>query len=370
MKHVICTVTNDLGHDQRMQRICGSLAEAGYRVTLVGRLRPGSPELSVFPFATHRIRCRYDSGKLFYLEYNARLLDYLLRTPHDAVNAVDLDTLLPAYLACRKRGVPCVYDAHELFTETPEVARRPQIKRVWAALARRIISHLHLAYTVGPALADWFSREYGIPFGVVRNMPIATALPPPVTSAGGPRTIHYQGMLNEGRGLEPLLRALLLLPGSYRLRLVGDGDLREDLELLAEELGISSRVDFLGYRPPTELPALASTAWLGVNLLESRSKSYYFSLANKAFDYVQAGLPSLQMNFPEYRALAAEFPVYVFVDRLEPATIAAAILDLGGEEKRYHQLRKACREAAAVWTWDREEKELLRLWKKVVPVGR
>ncbi len=351
-----------------MQRICASLAAAGYRVTLVGRLRPGSPELPDFPFAVHRIRCRFDSGKLFYLEYNARLLDYLLRTPHDAVNAIDLDTLLPAWLAARQRNVPCIYDAHELFPETPEVARRPLVRRAWSALARRIIPRLPLAYTVGPALADWFSREYGIPFGVVRNMPIAATVPPAEPVTGGLRLIHYQGMLNEGRGLESLLRAMPLLPPEYRLRLVGDGDIKEDLEMLAQELGIGFRTDFLGYRPPAELPALAAAAWLGVNLLESRSMSYYFSLANKAFDYVQAGLPSLQMNFPEYRALAEEYPVYVFSEKLEPAAIARTILELGADNDRYQLICAACREAARVWTWEREEEELIRLWKRAVPL--
>jgi hypothetical protein len=37
VKKIIFTVTNDLNYDQRMQRICGTLAGAGYDVLLVGR---------------------------------------------------------------------------------------------------------------------------------------------------------------------------------------------------------------------------------------------------------------------------------------------------------------------------------------------
>ncbi|MEK0440993.1 MAG: hypothetical protein RLZZ504_1909, partial [Bacteroidota bacterium] len=44
-RRIIFTVTNDLAFDQRMQRICGSMAAAGYAVTLVGRLRNTSQAL-------------------------------------------------------------------------------------------------------------------------------------------------------------------------------------------------------------------------------------------------------------------------------------------------------------------------------------
>ena len=37
MKKIIFTVTNDLNYDQRMQRICNSLAHAGYTILLIGR---------------------------------------------------------------------------------------------------------------------------------------------------------------------------------------------------------------------------------------------------------------------------------------------------------------------------------------------
>ncbi len=37
MKKIVFTVTNDLTYDQRMHRICSSLARAGYTVQLIGR---------------------------------------------------------------------------------------------------------------------------------------------------------------------------------------------------------------------------------------------------------------------------------------------------------------------------------------------
>ena len=104
MPHIICTVSNDLSYDQRMQRICRSLSGAGYDVTLVGRQKPASPALRPETYRQVRLPCRHGKGKLFYLEYNWLLLKFLLAEPFDIVCAVELDTLLPAFLAGRHRG--------------------------------------------------------------------------------------------------------------------------------------------------------------------------------------------------------------------------------------------------------------------------
>ncbi|MCC6724648.1 MAG: glycosyltransferase, partial [Saprospiraceae bacterium] len=49
MKRIICTVSNDLSYDQRMIRICSTLANAGYEVTLLGRKLPDSIPLEPKP---------------------------------------------------------------------------------------------------------------------------------------------------------------------------------------------------------------------------------------------------------------------------------------------------------------------------------
>ena len=75
---IVFTVTNDLSTDQRMIRICSTLADAGYEVTLVGRKLNNSEALQSFTFAQQRINCMFTKGKFFYLEYNIRLFIFLL----------------------------------------------------------------------------------------------------------------------------------------------------------------------------------------------------------------------------------------------------------------------------------------------------
>jgi glycosyltransferase involved in cell wall biosynthesis len=363
MARIICTVTNDLTYDQRMIRICGSLARAGHEVLLVGRQRRASRPLQAEPFGQERLRCCFEKGKLFYLEYNLRLFFFLLWHPFDIICAVDLDTLLPAYLTSRLRGKPCVYDAHEYFTETPEVVRRPAVQRIWAALARLIIPRLRYAYTVGPALARIFEERYGIPFAVIRNLPARQPLAEK-TAPDHPRIILYQGALNEGRGLECAIAAMQKIEGAV-LWLAGEGDLSDALRQLARQMGLEEKVRFLGFLPPRELQQLTPQAYLGLNLLENRGLSYYYSLANKAFDYVQAGKPSIQMAFPEYAALNAQHEVFLLLDELSANALATAIRQLLHDAERYEQLQANCWRAREEWVWEKEEERLLEFYKNV-----
>ena len=354
-----------------MQRICGSLAASGYRVRLVGWQRPASPPLTPQPYQQHRLRGWFQTGKLFYVEYHLRLFFYLLGQRAAAWCACDLDTALPVWLRARLGGQPFVYDAHELFTEVPEVVARPAVQRVWRWVEGFIVPRARLAYTVGPALARVFTQRYGRPFAVVRNVSrlrAEAALPPAEQERGG--YILYQGALNVGRGLENLLAAMPLVAG--RLVICGEGDRSAALREQAERLGLlaDGKVEFRGFVLPEALREVTRQAAVGIMLLDNIGLSYYYSLANKFFDYVHAGIPQILIDFPEYRALNDQFDVAELVADTAPATLSAALNRLlpGGDAARYQHLAANCRRAAPQLSWQHEERELRRLWAEVVPV--
>ncbi|WP_133272369.1 glycosyltransferase [Hymenobacter radiodurans] len=364
MRPLLFAVTTDLNYDQRMQRICGSLAVHGYAVLLIGREWPDSQPLSPKPYKQHRLRCVFKKGKLFYLEYNLKLFLYLIQQQAAVWCAIDLDTALPMWLRARLSGQPFVYDAHELFTEVPEVVGRPVTKRIWQLVEKFIVPRAALAYTVGPALAQWFVQQYGQPFAVVRNVScLETAeLPPTPTAAPTEGYILYQGVLNEGRGLEALLDAMPQV--TARLIICGEGDLSVSLRERARKLGLlaSGQVEFRGFVLPTELRQITRQASLGIMLLENRGMSYYYSLANKFFDYLHAGVPQLIVDFPEYRRLNDLYDVAEVVE-LTPDAIATAINRLLRDEPaRYHQLASNCRRARLELNWQHEEQTLLALY--------
>jgi glycosyltransferase involved in cell wall biosynthesis len=71
------------------------------------------------------------------------------------------------------------------------------------------------------------------------------------------------GLLYEAKGFDVLLAALVRLPAE-RLRIVGDGPLREALEAAAARLGVAKRVEFLGLKPKAEIAELMRRARLVV----------------------------------------------------------------------------------------------------------
>lgn len=362
---ILCCVTNDLSYDQRMIRICRSLQEAGYEVTLIGRQKPQSVPLVVQPFAQHRMHCPFRRGWLFYAVFNLQLFWKLLWSRGDIICAVDLDTLLPAFLVAKLKNSKLVYDAHEYFTEVPELVNKPLVKRIWSVLADWLIPRTDLAYTVGPALADIFERRYGKAFGVVRNLPLSGK--PHLDPPQAPLTpvLLYQGMLNEGRGLEALIDTLPLLPAPVILWLAGEGDRSASLRQQVATAGLQHRVHFLGLLAPEALHQISSQAIIGFNLLENKGLSYYYSLANKAFDYIQAGVPSIQMQFPEYERLQEQWRVFQLVPDLSPDTLAAAIRHLLDDTARWEELRRNCLSAARSLCWENEVPVLLELYRKL-----
>lgn len=70
------------------------------------------------------------------------------------------------------------------------------------------------------------------------------------------RVLGYVGRLVEDKGLADLIQALKLMPSSTHVVMVGRGPAREALESLAREMGVCSRVHWLGVKPLTELPSL------------------------------------------------------------------------------------------------------------------
>ena len=248
MKHLVLAVTNELNYDQRMIRICTSLAGAGYKVTLIGRRFTKTPALVPRPFTQKRLFCFFRTSKLSYLEYNLRLFLYLLFKKAHAVCAIDLDTILPFYYISKLKGIPRVYDAHELFCEMKEVVTRPAVYRVWKWVEKHTVPNFKHGYTVNDAIAREFHRLYQVQYEVVRNVPVLH----PITIPEKPeKYIIYQGAVNEGRSFETLIPAMRYV--NARLIICGDGNFMENARQLVQEHGLREKVIFKGKILPAEL---------------------------------------------------------------------------------------------------------------------
>lgn len=359
-KHIVLTITSDPNYDQRMIRICSSLHEAGYKVTLIGRERPISKPLIKRPFRQIRIRQRIDQGKLFYLTYNLKLLFRLLFIKADAFCAIDLDTILPVYYASRIRRMPRVYDAHELFCDLEEVVSRPRTQRMWRWIERHTVPHFPDGYTVNKSYVQEYEKMYGVQYAIVRNAAVLRALNMPEKKE---RIILYQGAVNHGRCFEQLIPAMKQVAGI--LWIVGEGNFKEEAAALVQQHGLEGKVIFKGYVPPAELPELTRQAMVGITLFVATSLSNKLSLANRFFDYMHAGVPQLGVRYPEYENINREFEVATLIENVTEDSVAAALNRLLQDEAYYQRLVANCLKAREVYHWQAEEKRLLAVYQKL-----
>ena len=99
-------------------------------------------------------------------------------------------------------------------------------------------------------------------FVVVPNTVDTAAFEPPAERPEALELLNVAA-LAEKKGHRFLLEAMTRLPGAT-LRIVGDGELRADLERRARELGLGDRVSFLGEQPKHEVARLMREARLFV----------------------------------------------------------------------------------------------------------
>jgi glycosyltransferase involved in cell wall biosynthesis len=360
MKKLIFTVTNDLTYDQRMIRICSSLAANGYDVHLIGRKFINSAPLAVMPFHQKRVKCLFNYGFAGYAEFNIRLFFYLLFVRHDLICAIDLDTILPCLFSSKIKGTKRVYDAHELFCEMKEIVTRPRIYSYWKRIEKISVPAFKHGYTVNEPIAREFNKMYGVDYTVIRNVPVLEELIIPDKKE---KYILYQGAVNEGRSFETLIPAMKNVP--VPLIICGDGNFMEQAKQLVKNNNLENKVFFKGKIAPAELKKYTENAWLGITLFDKDGLSNYYSLANRFFDYMHAGVPQICVDYPVYHQINDRFNFAFLINDISSSFIAKNINQLLTDNHIYNTLQQNCLEARKILNWQQEEKTLLSFYKNL-----
>ena len=353
MKHIIISVTNDISTDRRVLKVARSWHDKGYEVLLVGRRLKNSQPL-LLPFKYKRLRFLFNRSALFYAAYNIRLFFLLLFSKVDIMLANDTDTLIANYLASKIRRKKLIFDAHELFPEVPELAHRPKVKQVWEKIENWIFPHLKHCYTVCQPIADYYNKKYNINMQVVRNVPhYSQPFGEKLLDYSGRKIILYQGALNVGRGLEWIIDAMPLVNNAVFV-IIGDGDIANHLKEKVSKLNLNNKVFFLGSISGSELHKYTPSADLGVCLLKNRGLNYYYSLPNRIFDYLHAGVPVLATNFPEISNIVKTYNTGILINKYEPKYLAEVINNFFTQKfdtKHFNEIAKQ-------FCWKKEEKKI------------
>jgi glycosyltransferase involved in cell wall biosynthesis len=278
----------------------------------------------------------------------------------DCICAIDLDTILPCYFISIIKKIKRVYDAHELFCEMKEIVTRPFIYKFWKRIETFAVPKFNRGYTVNEPIAKEFRKMYGVNYTVIRNI----ALLRPLKSAKpNEKIILYQGAVNEGRSFETLIPAMKEV--NAKLLICGDGNFMQQAKQLVKENKLEEKVIFQGKVTPDELRTITMQAYMGVTLFENKGLSNYFSLGNRFFDYLHAGIPQLCVDYPVYRKINEALPFAVLVNDLSPKNLATELNNLLSNEVLYKSLLENCVKARLKYNWQEEEKQLIHFYKNL-----
>lgn len=361
---ILVSAFSNLSTDQRIEKVCRTLHNTGYKLTLIGNDWGDCTPLER-PYPVERIHLKSKTLRGAYVEFNYKLYSKLrARISCDTVlHANDLDALLPNYLLSKKNKIPLLFDSHEIFTEMPAIQER-WTQKVWRFLEKRTLPNLQYMMTESQSYANWFKEKYGVHSIVVRNIPFRIDSIPEFSKTDK-KIILYQGAINPSRGLDKAIMAMKHLRNQNAiLKIAGDGPKKSEYEKLAKNLGLEHCVHFAGRLLPQELRKLTQTANVGLSLEENGGVSYLYSLPNKVCDYIQARVPIVMINFPEMQRIHKDFKIGEMIDNHSPKIIAEHI-DKVLDNGREHYLPELDR-ASKVFCWENEEPKILALYKKII----
>lgn len=362
-KRVILTVSNDLSNDQRVHRICDTLANNNYNVHLIGRKKKNSPPLIERNYSTGRIKLLFNKGFLFYFCLNFRLFFKLLFSKFDILVANDLDTLPANSLVKIIRRKKLIFDAHELFYEVPELNGKSFVKWFWRTIEKVFIRSADAYITVSPSIAENYYKKYKIHFEVIRNLPLKIAKLKEYHQREN--LLIYQGALNKDRGIETLVEAMQYID-CWKLIIAGSGDVESELKCLAEKLNVIPKVQFTGHLDFESLRTLNQNCKLGFSLEKDTCLNYRWALPNKIFDYINSGIPVLCSNLPEMKKLIEQYNCGETVEAgIAAKELSEKIASLISNSEKLPIYHKACLIAREELNWENESKNLLKIYKNL-----
>jgi len=352
-------------------KIAGTLEKLDCGITIIGRRLGSCCDKDLVPFRTKRFRMLFHRSFFFYKFYNLRLFLYLFFHKYDVLVANDLDTLLPNYLISRLKKIPLAYDSHEYFTGVPELTGRTFVRKVWKMLEAGIFPDLKYVMTVSDSVAEQYQKEYGVRPVVVRNCAVqSTSIPPMSRQELGIPDDHFLlvfqgGGINIDKGGEELIDAIQMMK-EVSLLILGSGDVLTALKRKTEELGLSERIRFFPKMPWKEMIRYTKSADAGLSLEKDTNLNYRFSLPNKLFDYISAGIPVIAGNLPEIKKIIDDNDCGIIIHSITPGEIRKAVIRLKDDGDFLNKLKKNAVTASGSLNWEKESGKVISFYKSIL----
>lgn len=221
------------------------------------------------------------------------------------------------WLACRIRGWDYTYIVYDLYPDQPVeldyIKEGGMIHRVWGFLNKRaFLAAVHVV-ALGPVMKERISRNAGPFFDsskveIIHNWEDEEFIQPREKSENwfskehdlvDPFTVLYSGNIGDFHDLETLVQAAAEFEDEeVQFLIIGEGDNKERIVSLAEELGLrGDTVRFLPYQPWDDLPYSLTSADASVVTVKEGFEG--ICVSSKLYTAMAAGEPVLTIAQPD-----------------------------------------------------------------------
>ena len=367
---ILVSVTNDLVTDQRVRKVCEFLVANEFAVTLIGRRLKNSLEMPETDYKIKRFKLWFKKGPAFYANYNLRLFFYLLFHKADVLLSNDLDTLYANHWAKKfKSKCRLIYDSHEYYCGTPELVSRPKVQNFWRRIEKRCVPKVTQMYTVNESIADLYRKENKREVMVVRNitdanLPILLKTSRDLGLPEDKKVIIMQGAgINIDRGGEEMLEAIQMVDNAG-FAIVGDGEVVPQLKEKVVSENWEEQVLCFGKRPYDGLMDLTRLDDLGISMDKDSNINYRFSLPNKIFDYIHAGIPLFVSDLKEIKQIVEGYEVGLVCPFHDVNSIAESLNKLLADSNKMKVFKENTKKAALELNWQKETEVLKSIYLK------
>lgn len=292
------------------------------------------------------------------------------------ISGHDFPGLLVAYsisvFLLRKPKI--LYDSHELGQHMASNSKYPKgVIKVKNLVEKFLINKSDAVMVVSPSISDYMKRELKLRQApvVIRNTPeyIKTykkhdLFREKFNIAHDKKIYLYQGLIAEGRGIDTIIKSLPYTNENIVLIIMGYGNI-DMFKKLVEENMVENKVYFHSAVDYVDLLKYTSSADVGISLIQNICLSYYYSLPNKLFEYVQASIPVITSDFPDMKKIVEENKMGLTVDPSNHKELALAINSLSEDNKMYLEFKHNVIENRYDLSWDKEKEVLISLYNQL-----
>lgn len=363
-KKVLITFLGNIDYDTRCNNLFNSFSEKGYDVEFIGfdwlteNFSTTKGKKTVYKLSKKSL------SLFFYLKFYSLLKLKVLSKKFDIIFAEDLYCLPVCIIAGKLKGAKVIYDCRELFGFLAGLKNKKFIQKFWSRIERLFIRKADLILTTGEMDSEFIRKQYNLHTDlVIRNLPLYKKSESPVDYYSllgidrSKKVLLYQGVILHGRGLKMIFE-FLKTSDDFVLVVLGSGEMIGYYKNLSSQMKLDDKVFFVGKIPQDKLMDYTAGAFVGLSLIENISKSYYYALPNKLFEYIMAEIPVIATDLPQMKKIIDDYKVGLSVNENDIGELRNALQRLKEDVEFYNRIKSNCKIASEKLNWVNEINQL------------